>query len=144
MLDQPKPSTGFTAIGIFLFFGALMASLAGTSLVWRGTFLDPMWTLNPSAYQHLAPLGKTVGIPFLLLGAILALAGVLWFRRNLWGWRLAVAVMATQLLGDLLSALRGDLVRGLVGFAIASLLLFYLLRPNVRAAFDRVSSGVVH
>jgi hypothetical protein len=31
---------GFTAIGIFLFFGALMASLAAVTLLWRGTVLD--------------------------------------------------------------------------------------------------------
>jgi len=30
------------AVGIFLFFGATMGFLAGTTLVWRGTILDRM------------------------------------------------------------------------------------------------------
>jgi len=38
-------------------------------------------------------------------------------------------------LGDLVNAFMGDLLRGGVGFVIAGLLLVYLLRPEVRAAF---------
>ena len=90
---------GITAIGVFLFFGATMASLD-------------------------------------LLSATLALAGAGWFKRRLWGWRLAVAVIATQALGDLVNFLRGDFLRGGVGFGIAAALLSYLLRPVVRAVFN--------
>jgi hypothetical protein len=42
-----------------------------------------------------------------------------------------VAVIATQVLGDLVNFFRGDYWRGGVGFSIASALLFYLLRPAV-------------
>ena len=80
MRDVVEPKArGFAAIGIFLFFGAIMASLAATSLLWRGMALDPIATSN------FAPLGSTVGILFLLLGAALTTAGVGWFRRRLWG-----------------------------------------------------------
>ena len=67
---------GFTAAGIFLFFGASMAGLAATTLLWRGTVLDRLWDLNPTAYKQLAPLGGTVGILFLLLGAALTTAAI--------------------------------------------------------------------
>ena len=49
---------GFIGVGIFLFFGAIMASLAATTLLWRGTPLDRLWDLNPTAYNQLAPLGR--------------------------------------------------------------------------------------
>ena len=124
-----------TAIGIFLLFGAVMASLAGTTLVWHGSALGRIWILNPRAYKELAPFGKAVGIPFLLLAVALAGAGIGWFKRRRWGWRLAVAVIATQVLGNLLNIFMGDVVRGGVGFLIAGALLFYLLRPEVRSAF---------
>jgi hypothetical protein len=71
MIVQTKPPKGVTAVGIFLIFGAIMACLAGTTLVWRGSFLDRMWAINAPAYSRLAHLGKTVGIPFLGLGAAL-------------------------------------------------------------------------
>ena len=130
----PK-APGFTAIGIFLFFGAIMASLAATTLLWRGTPLDRLWAFNPMAYKQLAPLGGTFGILFLLLGAALTTAAIGWFRRRLWGWRLAVAIIATQILGDVVNCVRGDLLRGGTGVIIAGALLLFLLKPKVRATF---------
>jgi hypothetical protein len=135
MALQTKSPKGIIAVGIFLFFGAVMASFAGTTLVWPGTTLDRLWALNPRAYKELAPHTKAVGIPFLVLGVTLAVAGMGWFKRRLWGWQLAVGIIAVQVLGDLVNAFMGDLVRGGVGFVIAGALLVYLLRPEVRAAF---------
>ncbi len=112
-----------------------MAFVAGTTLVWPGTFLDRLWMLNTRAYTQLAPLGYPVGIAFLLLGTILALAGVGWFLRHFWGWFLAVIVVATQVVGNLVNAVRGDLLRGSVGLMLASALLYFLLRPQVRGVF---------
>jgi hypothetical protein len=37
-------------------------------------------------------------------------AGIGWFRRRLWGWRLVVVIIATQVLGDVVSFVRGDLL----------------------------------
>jgi hypothetical protein len=130
----PK-TPGFTGAGIFLFFGAIMASLAATTLLWRGTALDRIWDLNPIAYTRLARLGYPAGILFLLLGAALTTAGIGWFRRRLWGWRLAVVIMATQVLGDVVNCLRGDLLRGGTGVIVAGALLLFLLLPKVRATF---------
>jgi hypothetical protein len=89
-----------------------MTSFAGTTLICPGTLLDHMWVLNAPAYKQLAPFGKTVGIPFLALSATLAAAGVGWFGRRLWGWRLAMVVIATQVLGDFMSILTGHFVGG--------------------------------
>jgi hypothetical protein len=130
----PRPR-GFTAIGVFLFFGAIMASLAATTLLWRGTPLDRLWALNPMAYKQLAPLGRMFGILFLLLGAALATAAIGWFRRRLWGWRLAVAIITTQVLGDVVNCVRGDWLRGGTGAIIAGALLLFLLQLRIRAAF---------
>jgi hypothetical protein len=136
MAVQAKSPKGIILVGMFLFFGAMMASLAGTSLIWRGTVLDRMWAINAAAYRRLAPFGKTVGIPFLLLGATLAVAGTGWFRRRRWGWRLAAAIIATQVLGDLVNAFTGEVVKGAVEFIIAGALLIYLVRPQIRASFE--------
>jgi hypothetical protein len=76
-----------------------------------------------------------VGVLFLLLSATLALAGTGWFRRRRWGWRLAVVIIATQVLGDVVNCVRGNLLRGGTGVIIAGALLLYLLQPKTRAAF---------
>jgi len=116
-----------------------MALIAGATLTWPGSSLDQVWNLNQYAYKRLSPLGKTAGIAFLLLAAILAATSAGWFARRLWAWRLAVAVIATQILGDLVNVILGRFLEGVAGVAIASALLFCLLRPTVRAAFS--SSG---
>ena len=130
-----KPVWGFTAFGVFLLFGMSMASLAGTTLVWRGTFLDGIWLLNPTAYKQLAPLGRSVGAALVLLAVALGAAAVGWFRRRIWGWRLAVSVIGIQVIGDTLNLLRGDFVRGPIGIVVAGAVLIYLLRRDVKGAF---------
>src|SRR5271156_1490758 len=132
---QAKPPRGLTAVGIFLVFGAVIATLAGISLRWPRTYLDDMWILNPRARRELNAYWPFAGYLFLLLGATLAIAAAGWFKRKAWGWWLAVAVIATQVLGDLLNAFSGRVVEGAFGVTIAGLLLFYLTRPQVRAAF---------
>ena len=134
--DKVEMPRGITAVGAFLFFGATMASVAGATLIWPGTSSDRVWALNPIAHRQLTSLGKPIGILFFLLSATLAVAGTGWFKRRPWAWRLAVAVIATQVLGDLFNFFRGDWVRGGIGFIIATALLAYLLRPTVRAAFN--------
>lgn len=135
LLVAARSPRGITAIGIFLEFGAVMASLAGTTLVWPGTSLDRVWVLNRGAYHQLAPFGRAVGVMFLLLAMVLAVAGIGWLKRRRWGWRLAVVIIATQVLGDFVNALRGHVAQGATGVTIAGALFLYMTRRHVRAAF---------
>ena len=134
--DSPinKPF-GYAAIGVFLFFGATMASFAAITLAFPGTFLDRAWALNPVAHQQLATLGKVMALPFLLLALALLMAGLGWFRRSRWGWMLAVVIISINLLGDLFNAFRGEWLKGAVGVLIAGWLLTYMTREHVREYF---------
>ena len=99
-------------------------------------FLIVVWNLNPAAYKQLAASGQhMLGFSFVLLGAALTTAGIGWFRRRLWGWRLAVIIIATQVLGDVVNCVRGDWLRGGTGVIIAGALLLFLLQPRMRATF---------
>ena len=126
---------GLTAFGVFLFWGAAMATLAGTTLLWQGTILDRVWSLNPRAYHQLAPLGTKAGIPLLIVAGALASAGIGWFNRRHWGWCLAVAIIGTQIAGDLVNVILGYALEGVVGIAAGGALLVYLLKRSVRAGF---------
>lgn len=126
------------AIGAFLLSGAAIAFIAGTSLARPGTVLDRMWALNPRAYHDLAPFGKPVGLLFLLLAVALTFAGIGWLKHRRWGWRLAVAIIGTQVLGDSVNIFFGRVLQGLVGVTIASALLFYITREPVSTTFSPV------
>jgi hypothetical protein len=133
-------SFGLTAMAVFLVFGATMATLAGITLLFPGSFLDPIWRLNPEAGEQLHQLGRGIGIAFLGLGAAMFAAAIGWIKRRFWGWALAVIIIASQVLGDLVNALRGEFLKGAVGVAVAGALLIYLLQPRVRSAFVRNST----
>ena len=75
-------------------------------------------------------------LAFLLLALALGAAGIGWFQKKRWGWRLAVCIMLIQLLGDLLNLVRGDYLRGVTGVAIARALFVYVCRPPVKALFN--------
>ena len=134
---RSKSTAGITAVGIFLFFGAVMAGYAGTTLIWRGTVLDKLWALNMPAYERLAPFGAIAGPVFL---AAQRGSGVCWggmVQTPPVGMEIGHLVILVQALGDLINLLRGDFIRGGIGLAIAGLLLFYLLRPKVRVLFEQ-------
>ncbi len=135
MVERSDRSFGLTAMAGLLVFGATMATLAGITLLFPGSFLDPIWRLNPEAGEQLRQLGRGIGIAFLGLGAAMVAAAIGWIKRRFWGWALAVIIIASQVLGDLVNALRGEFWKGAVGVAIAGALLVYLLRPNVMRAF---------
>lgn len=130
---------GFSAVGVFLFFGSAMAGLAATTLLKPGTFLDRAWRLNPTGYRQLSPLGTKVGLLFVLLSAALLASGIGWFRRRRWGWRMAATIIAIQVLGDIVNLARGDLLRGGLGVVIAGALLLYLLSRRIKAAFSETA-----
>jgi hypothetical protein len=144
MVIRTKSPRGMSAVGIFLFFGATMAFLAGLTFLWPGTVLDRVWALNPHAYKQLAPFGRGMGIPLILLGLALTVAGMGWFKRFLWAWRLAVAIIAIQVVGNFVNIFLGRIVEGAIAVTIAVALLFYLLRSEVKAAFATGNASNVH
>src|SRR6516225_4393189 len=66
--------------------------LAGATLIWRSSFLDRLWALNARAYHRLARFDSGAGVAFLVLGAVLVIAGRGWFLPR--GWGLAAALVA--------------------------------------------------
>ena len=112
-----------------------MALYAAITLFHPGTALDRLWSLNSAAHRELLSFREAAGVLFLLLAGLLAAAGLGWFGRRMWGWRLAVFVVCTQLLGDFVNLLRGDFLRGGTGLLIAGALVIYLLSDQVKTNF---------
>ena len=112
-----------------------MATIAGITLAFPGTALDKLWILNPRAHAGLQSLAPAVGYGFFTLALLLAVAAFGWFRGQYWAWWLTVLITASQVIGDLINAWRGDLLRGIVGFVIAGALFGYLLNGKVQRQF---------
>jgi hypothetical protein len=91
-LKAPKPD-GVTALSAFFGAGAPLSSAAALGLAFPGSFLEPMWRLNPEARVGFARLRSWAVV--LMVSVALACggaAGGLWAGRR-WGYRLAVGVL---------------------------------------------------
>lgn len=134
-LTKSKRPVLWVAIAVLLLWGAVAATLAAISLLFPGTWLDAMWVFNPRAHEGLVALPKFIGYFFLVLGVVLLITGIGWIRRRFWAWTLASLLIAGNLAGDLLRFAHGEWVAGIVGVAVAGVLLVYMLRQNVRRFF---------
>ena len=91
---------GVTLLTAFFGFGALMAFLAFLGLLLSDGFLEPIWRLNPDAHRALTELGAWGMLLMVAVAIACALAAIgLWIQAQ-WGRRLAVGILAINLLGD--------------------------------------------
>lgn len=138
---MPRPrSFGLDALGAFFAFGACASGLAAVTLLWPGGPLDAAWRVNPDGHAALQRAGGWAVLLMLVVCAVCAAtARGVWARRR-WGHTLAIAVLALNLLSDLLNAaVLGDR-RTLIGLPIGALLIAYLLAPRTRAVFLRAQA----
>ena len=112
----------------FFAFGTSMCLLTMLLLAFPNTPLDASWRLNPEAHDFLSghrgwafPLMAAVGVA---CGS----AAVGLSRRAEWGRRLAIVVLAVNLLGDLGGAIVRHDPRTLIGLPIAGAMIWFLVK----------------
>ena|SRR5436190_23404189 len=132
---------GVPALAAFFGFGACMSLLACIGLLFPGGALEPMWQINVQAHETFLRMGPWA---IALMGTVsiacaLCAAG-LW-SRSFWGYRLALAILTVNLIGDAGSALLREDPRTLIGLPIGGLLIAYLLRPQIKGLFEKVSDA---
>ena len=136
-----RRSFGLTLLSAFFVSGAVMAFLSFLGLLLPAGILEPMWRLNPRAHAGLSQLrGWGLALMLVVSIACASTAVGLWNRAR-WGLWLAVVLLGANLVGDVVTALRGDL-RPLIGIPIAGALILYLLSARTRAQFEIRSAAV--
>ena len=125
-------------LAAFFAFGALMAGSTALALLFPGSPLEALWSLKPDARRGFESLGAPASIALMAAVSLAsgAAAAGLWHER-LWGVRLAMGILAVNLLGDVLNATVGGDPRSWIGVPIAALLLLYLARGGARLARNR-------
>src|SRR2546422_219687 len=126
---------GITALSLLFLFGAGASFVSFISLLFPGSFLEPIWRLNPRARAGLGGMGVWAVI---LMGAVCvacALAAEGLWRGARWGYWLAVSLVAINLLGDILNAFLGTEPRAVIGIPIALAIIAFLISRRVRRFF---------
>jgi len=128
-------------LAIFLGIGALIAFTSSVSLLLPGGLLEPIWRLNPRAREGFGRMGSLGPILLATVCVACAFSAVGLWRRRVWGYRLAVAMLIVNLLGDITNVALGTEPRALIGVPIVLALLAFLGRARTRSHF-RVAHDV--
>ena len=110
----------------FFAFGTLMCLLTIVLLAFPGTAFDALWRANPEAHEAFAA-HRAWAFPLMAaVGVACGSAAVGLAKRAEWGRRLAIAVLAVNLLGDLGGAFVRHDPRTLIGLPIAGAMIWFL------------------
>ena len=112
----------------FFVFGTCMCLLTVVLLVVPGTRLDALWRVNPEAQAAFAAHRFLAIALMVVVGAACASAAAGLAKRAEWGRRLAIAIVAINLIGDLAGAVVRRDPRPLIGLPIAGAMIVLLGR----------------
>jgi len=127
-----------TALSIFFVAGAVISFIAGMSLLRPNSFLESIWRLNPHAHENLSRLGLWAGLMLSTVSMLCAAAAIGLWRGSRWGYWLALGLILTNLLGNVINVALGTEPRAIVGIPIAAALLAYLIfSKQVREFFSK-------
>lgn len=132
---------GITALSIFLLFGAAASFVSSVSLLFPGSFLEPMWQLNPRAREGFAGIGVWAVILMCAVCVGCASASVGLWRGARWGYWLALSLLAINLLGDIINVITGAEPRAAIGIPIVLTILAFLRSRRVLSFFERPAAA---
>lgn len=118
------------ALILLFVFGVAASLISIISLTFPGSFLEPVWKLNPRAHEWFVRLG---GWSIVLMSAVFVtclLTAIGLWRGLRWGYWLAVIMLFVNLVGDVINVIVGTDRRAIVGIPIVVLLLILLLRSK--------------
>jgi hypothetical protein len=119
-----------TVLIVLFVIGVIASLISVISLTFPGSFLEPVWKLNPRAREGFERMG---GWSILLMSVVFVtcLLTVVGLWRGLrWGYWLAVVMLIVNLAGDIINVMVGTDRRAIVGIPIALLLLILLLKSK--------------
>ncbi len=139
--------TGVTILAILNFIGAAFCLLGGIGMILGGGFIATMLSQqsqgSAGAAGILAGLGAAAGVFIIIMGGVSALVGFGLWKLKAWARIVSIVLYAIsgafQLLGILGSLAHFNLfalVWGAFWVAVDAFVIWYLLKPEVKAAFQ--------
>src|SRR5438270_1626817 len=117
---------GIKLLAGFFAFGACMSTLTIVLLLFPGAQLDAVWRINPNAHTTFQSLGPMSILLMALVGVACGSAAIGLASGAEWGRRLAIIILAINLVGDSVHALFRHDLRTLIGLPIGGAMIVYL------------------
>jgi hypothetical protein len=138
---------GVTILAILNFIGAAFCLLGGIAMILGGGFIATMLSQqgqgSAGAAGILAGLGAAAGVFIIIIGGVSALVGFGMWKLKAWARIVSIVLFAIsaamQLLGLLGSLAHFNVfavVWSLFWVAVDAFVIWYLLKPEVKAAFQ--------
>jgi len=130
-VNPKRRSLGTILLIIFFAAGALICLVTMLALAFPGSFLESIWQLKPEAHVKFLEIGRGASIALMAVVGVACGSAAIGLARNAeWGRRLAIAILAVNLIGDSLNALLRHDPKTLIGLPIGGLMIWYLSRPR--------------
>jgi hypothetical protein len=134
---------GITALIALFLFGTAASFLAALSLTFPGSFLDPIWRLNPHARAGFNSMGSWAIVLMSAVCVACAFTAIGLWRGSRWGYWLAVLMLVVNLVGELVNVISGIEPRAIFGIPIVLLVLVYMMRRRTRSFFSQEAHDLV-
>lgn len=134
--DHLKRPTGVTVLAVLVWVAAGLIVLGAVALFAASQFLAFGAGEVPGLpFGALGAFGVLFAFVLILLAVAYAVTGWgLWTERR-WAWYVAGVLTALSLLSSVVNLFQGEFVTSIVSIAIAVLIGWYLLRPEVQSWF---------
>ena len=130
-MNPKRRSLGTILLIIFFAAGALICLVTMLALAFPGSFLESIWQFKPEARVQFLQIGRGASIALMAVVGVACGSAAIGLARNAeWGRRLAIAVLAVNLIGDSLNALLRHDPKTLIGLPIGGLMIWYLSRAR--------------
>jgi hypothetical protein len=115
-----------------------MCALTIILLLFPGTELDALWRINPDAHAAFQSLGTMSIFLMAIVGVGCASAAIGLARGARWGRRLALIILAINLVGDSVNTLVRHDLRTLIGLPIGMAMMIYLVKAKLEIRKQKV------
>lgn len=126
---------GIVALTLLFLFGTAASLVSFVALAFPGSFLEPIWKLNPRAHEGFATMGRWAIVLMCVVCLACALTAVGLWRGARWGYWLTVVMLVVNLLGDIVNVFVGIERKAVIGVPIVVVILIFLASRRVRDFF---------
>jgi len=134
-MSARKRPWGVVPLAIFFLVATIILVGVGLALLLPGSMMETVWLAYPERRAVLMPHRVWLAPAFLALASAMAAASIGCFKQRKWGWWLATTIFTANGLSDAGQIVSGHVGEGVIGVLVAGAILFYLTRPDVRAAY---------
>ena len=127
---------GVIALVLLFAIGTCASFISAVSLTFPGSFLEPIWSLNPNARAGCTRIGSAAIVLMIAVCIACTFTAIGLWRGRRWGYWLAVLMLVVNLCGDVVNVITGTEPRAVIGIPIVGVIIAYLLRKRTRDHFN--------